>query len=521
MSSVDPVEIEIFRNLFASIAEEMGARLMRAAFSPNIKERRDHSCALFDASGAMIAQAAHIPVHLGSTPLSVQAAIEAFGAQGFTPDDLIVLNDPFQGGTHLPDLTLVAPCFLPGEERPRFFVANRAHHADVGGISPGSMPLSRHIDEEGLRLGPTRLDDATFAWICQQSRTPDERVGDLNAQRAAARLGVQRLRELCARYGADHVEALGGALQSYAERILRGILAALPDGQATFEDRLDGDGLGHDDLAIRLTLTIQGDQATLDFTETCDQVEGSVNAVRAITVSAVHYAFRCLAPADLPSNSGILRPLTVLTRPGSLVDAIYPAAVAAGNVETSQRITDVLLGALAAFLPERIPAASGGSMNNTLLGGLDPRTGRPFAYYETIGCGAGASPQGPGADAVQTHMTNTLNTPVEALEHAYPFRIHAYRIVRGTGGDGVHRGGDGLLRAYAFDHPATLTLITERRCYAPWGLGGGGEGAVGRNTLRRAGGEVVALPPKVTMELEPGDLLEVQTPGGGGWGTPS
>lgn len=519
-AAVSPIELEVFRNLFASVAEEMGVRLMRSAFSPNIKERRDHSCALFDARAEMIAQAAHIPVHLGSTPMSVQAAIDAIGVDAMKPGDVFVLNDPYQGGTHLPDITIVAPCFVDDEPTPRFFVANRAHHADVGGISPGSMPLSKHIDEEGLRLGPTRLDAATIAWICAGSRTPDERRGDLDAQLASAWLGVQRLRELCARYGAPVVSERASQLQDYTDRVMRSILAELADGTWTFEDLLDGDGLGATDLCIRCTLTIAGDAATLDLSTSDDQCPGSVNAVRAITVSAVNYAFRCLAPPDLPSNGGLMRPLTVVTRPGSIVDACWPAAVAAGNVETSQRIVDVVFGALALAAPDRIPAASCGSMNNTLLGGADPRTGRPFAYYETIGGGSGGSPQGPGASAVQTHMTNTLNTPIEALEHAYPFRVVAYAIARGTGGAGLHPGGDGLRRTYAFDVPTTLTLITERRRHAPWGLAGGAPGQRGRNVLRRADGTTVELPAKVTLEVGAGDTLEVTTPGGGGWGAP-
>ncbi len=514
----DAVTLEIFKHLFASIAEEMGGRLMRSAYSPNIKERRDFSCALFDQNAEMIAQAAHIPVHLGSTPMSVEAAIAAIGLENLRPGDQIILNDPYAGGTHLPDITLVAPCFVAGEKTPRFFVANRAHHADVGGITPGSLPLSRHIDEEGLRIAPTRLNDTVFAQICAGSRTPEERRGDLYAQIAAAELGVKRLRELCERYGAVEVTRCAASLQDYAERVVRSILRDLPDGEYVFADKLDDDGLGSEGLEIHCQMSISGDSATLDFTHSVDQVAGPLNAVRAITVSAVSYAFRCLAPEDLPSNGGATRPLCVVTRNGSIVDAHFPAAVAAGNVETSQRITDVVFGALAQALPGRIPAASCGSMNNVTIGGIDPRTQQPFAYYETLAGGSGASPEGRGEDAVHTHMTNTLNTPVEALEHAYPFRVEAYRIREGSGGHGKYRGGAGLVRVYGFDHAAQVTLITERRRYAPYGLAGGGEGARGANA-RESLQRREPLPGKISLEVGPGDRIVVETPGGGGFGS--
>ncbi|MBH23839.1 MAG: 5-oxoprolinase [Myxococcales bacterium] len=519
MSAADPIELEIFRHLFASIAEEMGVRLMRSAYSPNIKERRDHSCVLVDANAEIIAQAAHIPVHLGSAPMSVQAALEAFPGDALSPNDVIVLNDPFAGGTHLPDITLVAPCFVADESTPRFFVANRAHHADVGGVTAGSMPISRSIHEEGVRITPRRLDEETIAWICEQSRTPEERRGDLNAQLAAIHLGVQRMRELCERYNPDVVSQRAAELQGYTERIMRHIIGQLADGVYRFEDVMDDDGTGLRDLTICCDLTVRGDTARVDLSRTADQSPGPVNAVRAIVVSAVNYAFRCLAPADLPSNGGVLRPIQVITRAGSLIDAQYPAAVAAGNVETSQRIVDVLFGALAQAAPDLIPAASCGSMNNITIGGLDSRRGgAPYAYYETIAGGAGASPEGPGADAVHTHMTNTLNTPVEALEHAYPFRVEAYRIRNSVGGAGRFRGGRGVERVYAFTEAAQVTLLTERRSHAPYGLNGGKDGTRGRNTLLSQG-EERALPAKVTLEVEPGDTLTVETPGGGGWGS--
>lgn len=511
---INAIELEIFKHLFASIAEEMGVALMRSAYSPNIKERRDYSCALFDASGQMIAQAAHIPVHLGSTPMSVEAVIQAFAH--LEPGQHVLLNDPYHGGTHLPDLTLVTPCH---DEQGilRFYVANRAHHADVGGISPGSLPLSRHIDDEGLRLGPTLLDDALIAHVCASSRTPDERRGDLLAQLAANHRGAQRLQEQWAKRGELLLEA-ADALQRYSERVMRAILADSPDGTWRFEDVLDDDGQGQTQIPIRCALTISGDEATLDFRDSADQVIGPLNVPRAVTVSAALYAFRCLCPADLPSNAGMMRPLKVLTRQGSLLDAVYPAPVAAGNVETSQRITDVIFGALAQALPQLIPAASCGSMNNVLIGGQDPRTGRPFAYYETIAGGSGASLSADGASAVQTHMTNTLNTPVEALEHAYPFRLQTYKVRRGSGGAGARRGGDGVIKVYSFDAAATVTLMTERRVSAPYGLAGGEPGKVGECWLIRAGQAPVKLPAKCTFEVAPGDAVRVETPGGGGYG---
>ncbi len=517
---MDVVELEIFKHLFASIAEEMGERLMRSAYSPNIKERRDFSCALFDARGEMIAQAAHIPVHLGSTPLSVQAVLKAFPPERMRADSRFILNDPYAGGTHLPDITVVAPVLLEGESTPRFFVANRAHHADVGGKTPGSMPLSTHIDEEGIRIPPSELTDALLETILSAVRTPEERRGDLQAQLAALYTGITRLKELCHRYGADHVSNQAQALQGYTERMMRHILKHIPDGTYPFTDYLDDDGVGTTRIPIHCVLTIEGDQAVVDFRDTAPQVRGPVNAVRAITLSAVNYVFRCLGPEGMPSNSGVMRPITVHTKPGTLVDALPPAPVAAGNVETSQRIVDVLFGTLARALPEVIPAASCGSMNNVALGGTDPRTQEAFTYYETIAGGAGAGPGWHGGSAVHTHMTNTRNTPVEALEHAYPMMVTAYRIRERSGGEGVFRGGDGIVRSYHFLVPVEVTLLTERRLLAPWGLQGGQDAARGVNRLIRHEGTEEHLPPKCMVRLAAGDQLVIETPGGGGWGTP-
>jgi len=515
-----PVLLQVFKNRFAAIAEEMGVTLGRTAYSPNIKERRDYSCALFDADGAMIAQAAHIPVHLGSMPLSVQAAIDKVP---MGPGDMVMLNNPFDGGTHLPDITLVAPVFVG--EQAVFYVANRAHHADVGGMTAGSMPLSTTLYQEGLIISPVKLleggeiDRKLLGLLLTNVRTPAEREGDFAAQIMANRIGIRRLEELVAKYDLATVSGYAESLNDYAERFMRQALAAIPDGSYHYRDCLDGDGLGHGPVWIDCLLEIAGETARVDFSASDPQVPGSVNAVHAITLSAVLYVFRCLVAAEVPTNAGCLRPLQVITRPGTVVAARFPAAVAGGNVETSQRIVDSLLGALAQALPERIPAASQGSMNNTTIGGLDPRSGLPFAYYETLAGGHGASPAGDGESAMHSHMTNTLNTPVEALEYAYPFRVTEYAIRRGSGGRGKHRGGDGLVREIELLSDAEVTLLSERRERGPYGLQGGAPGAPGRNLLV-SGQTRTELPGKFSRRLSRGERLRIETPGGGGGGEP-
>ena len=515
----DPVELEIFRHLFASIAEEMGLRLLRSAFSPNIKERGDFSCALFSGAAEMIAQAAHIPVHLGSMPMSVAAVLAAFPPAEMQPGDCFVVNDPFAGGTHLPDITVVAPVFLSAETVPRFFVANRAHHSDIGGKRPGSLPIASSIDDEGLRIPPTLLTRDSLEQIALASRTPEERRGDLHAQFAALHAGSLRLSELCERYGADFVTARAESLLDYTGQIMQNVLDELPAGRYSFDDYLDDDGLGTEDILIACDLTIAGGRLIADFSRSADQVHGPLNAVRAIAVSAVHYVMRCLAPADMPGNGAVMRSVDVTTRPGSIVDALYPAAVVGGNVETSQRIVDVLLGALAQAVPELIAAASCGSMNNITVGGIDPRSTAPFTYYETIAGGSGAHPSRCGESAVHTHMTNTLNTPVEALEHAYPLRIDEYSIRHGSGGSGQHAGGNGVVRRYVLEADAEVTLLTERRRNSPYGLAGGGTAEPGRNSLIEANGAVLELGGKAQLSLNAGDALQIETPGGGGWGS--
>ena len=525
--NLDPIEFEIFKNIFVSVAEEMGVTLCRTGFSPNIKERLDYSCAIYDAAGHTIAQGDHLPVHLGAMPLSVRAAIES---GPLLPGDTVILNDPFRGGTHLPDITLVSPVFLPGlDSEPAFFVANRAHHSDVGGMSPGSMPLAREIFQEGLILPPIRLikrgelDRDLLALILANVRTPQEREGDLTAQIAANRTGEIRLLALAQRYGLEKIYRYAAAVQNYAERMLRSTIAAIPDGRYEFSDALDNDGFSSAPVRIRCAITIAGNHATVDFTGSDHQTSGGVNANLAITLSATLYCFRCLIEDDVLYNDGIGRAVTVIAPAGSVVNAQHPSAVAGGNVECSQRITDVVLGALAQALPQRIPAASQGTMNNVTLGGADTRPGHgnAFAYYETMGGGMGGRNGLPGLSGVHTHMSNTRNTPIEALEQSLPVRITTYALRKDSGGAGHFGGGDGLIREFEMLTETTATVLTDRRESPPYGVQGGAPGACGRNTLLRADGSIEDLPGKATLRLAPGDRLRIETPGGGGYGAPS
>jgi N-methylhydantoinase B/oxoprolinase/acetone carboxylase alpha subunit len=518
----DPIEFEIFKNLFLSIAEEMGITLCRTGFSPNIKERLDYSCAIYDESGQVIAQGDHMPVHLGAMPLSVQAAIQHVDMEA---GDAVILNDPFRGGTHLPDITLVQPIFLEGEPEPVFYVANRAHHSDVGGISPGSMPLAQEIFHEGLIIPPIKLVRRgeicrdVMALILANVRTPIEREGDLSAQIAANRVAEIRLRGIAARYGLQEIRRFARAVQDYAERILRHTISAIPDGAYSFEDAMDDDGFGRQHVAIRATIRIAGDEAEVDFTGTELQTTGGVNANYAITLAATLYCFRCLVQEDVLYNSGISRPIRVIAPPGTIVNAAHPAAVAGGNVETSQRITDVVLGALAQALPEIVPAASQGTMNNVTLGGRRPEDGSSFAYYETIGGGMGGRNGLPGLSGVHTHMSNTRNTPIEAIEHYLPIRIRQYALRQGSGGAGHYPGGEGILREYEMLTDTSITLLSERRVSHPYGAQGGEPGGCGRNTVIRADGSVESVAAKVRLELKAGDRLRIESPGGGGFGS--
>ena len=529
---IDPTELEIFKHLFHSIAEEMGAALRRSSFSPNIKERRDYSCAVFDGAARVVAMGDHMPVHLGSMPISVATAIEQLA---LGPGDIAMLNDPYAGGTHLPDVTLVMPVFLARSRQPLFYVANRAHHSDIGGAVPASMGLSEEIYQEGLRIPPVlivrrgKLQRDMLAMLFANVRTPREREGDLTAQIAACRLGERRLMELASKHGGNRVKTSLDALQQYSARLMRAALARIPNGVYRAEDFLDDDGFSDEPIPIRVAIRIAAQHARVDFTGSAPQCRGSVNAVYAITYSCVFYVFRCLLGEDVPACAGLMAPVEVLAPEGSVVNARPPAAVSAGNVETSQRIVDVLLKALAKALPDVIPAASQGTMNNISFGGIDPMTGEPFAYYETIAGGMGAGPKGDGISGLHTHMTNSLNTPIEALESAYPVRVRRYSIRCNSGGKGRHRGGDGIVREIEFLTDVRGTILSDRRRIAPYGLSGGNPAQPGKNELilprvsgfgtRDSGlGKKKVLPSKATFAAPKGSILRISTPGGGGWG---
>jgi len=516
--AANAIELELFRHLLTSIAEEMGVVLRKTSYSANIKERRDYSCAVYDRRGETVAMGDHMPVHLGAMPLSVRAIREAFE---LAPGDVALVNDPFRGGTHLPDITAVAPVFTRGR-KPSFYLANRAHHADVGGMSPGSMPLAREIYQEGLRIPPVliqrggKIDRDLLGLVLANVRTPVEREGDLMAQLMSLRRGEIRLRELVAKYGETAVERNMQGLQSYSERMMRATLRGLPAGTYRFEDVLEGEGNG-EFFPVRVTVTLAGDSAVVDFAGSAAQVDGPLNANLAVTTAAVMYVFRCLVSEEIPFTSGISRPIQIVAPEGSIVNARPPAAMAAGNVETSQRITDVILGALAQAAPERIPAASCGTMNNLSFGGGGAAR-EAFAYYETMAGGMGASAKGEGWSATHTHMTNSWNTPVEAFEHQYPLRIESYRVRTRSGGQGKHRGGDGIVREFRFLAPAEVTILSDRRVRGAYGLAGGEAGKPGRNTLLRSGRKPQTLPGKTRFEIAASDLLRIETPGGGGWG---
>jgi N-methylhydantoinase B len=552
--SFDPIQVEVWRHLLASVAEEMGATLERTAYSPNIKERLDHSCALFDEGGRLLAQAAHIPVHLGAMPLMIAALRDTLPWQ---PGDMWLCNDPRCGGTHLPDLTLVAPVFAKEKGKGKRekkdavraaarpisassetfpfslfpfpllgFVASRAHHADIGGLSPGSLPLSTELCHEGLILPPVRLvrggevQEEILQLVCANSRTPAERRGDLAAQIAANETGIRHFLALIERYGLAEFRRRTRENRDYAARTVRQTIAALPPGIYRAEDVLDDDGAGQRDIPIVVSISIESSGSILfDFHGSALQVRGSLNATEAITRAACYYIVRCLVEEDIPTNAGCFEPVEVIAPEGTIVNARFPAPVAGGNVETSQRITDVLLRALAQAAPDRIPAASQGTMNNLTIGGYDPFRQRPFAYYETIAGGAGASPQGDGLSAVHSHMTNTRNTPVETLESHYPLRVLSYRLAENTGGAGTHRGGDGLVRQLELLAPVTLSLLTERRTHPPFGRNAD-PGAPGVQTLTLPDGEIRAFPGKWSGDVADGSILTLQTPGGGGWSPP-
>jgi N-methylhydantoinase B len=509
---LDPVRITIFDNAFASVCEEMGETLRRCAVSVNVKDRLDFSAALFDPAGHLVAQAAHIPVHLGSMASALRMIL-AHVQPG--PGEMVLTNDPYRGGTHLPDLTLIAPVHHGG--RLIGYVANRAHHADVGGRAGASMAPAERLEDEGVVIPPTvvfragQLLEPALKPLFDAVALPEERRRDLMAQVAGNQVGQRRLAALEDRFGAGRLAAMMGALMDYSERAMRALVAELPAGRFAFADHLDDDGLGGAAVRIRVAIERRGEDALIDFSGTAPCVRGNVNAVLPVTAASVFYVFRCLLGEDVPSNAGCLRPLAIRAPEGTVVNATFPHAVAAGNVETSQRIVDVLLGALAQAWPERVPAASCGSMNNVSL--ASPR----FAYYETIAGGMGAGPRGAGLSAVHTHMTNTRNTPVEMMEEAYPVRVVRYCVRDGSGGEGARAGGDGVVREIEALEPMTAAILTERRRRAPWGLAGGRPGRRGRDRVR-SGGAWRAVPGKAVLKLEPGDRLRIETPGGGGHG---
>jgi len=545
MKKFDPTTLEIYRALYTSVAEEMGVALRRTSFSPNIKERRDYSCAVFDSSGRVIAQGDHMPVHLGSMPMAVAAALEEVKIGS---GDVVALNDPFAGGTHLPDVTLVmgvfsgrkqtadgrqheagtrpsspADCILPTASC-LFFVANRAHHADIGGATPGSMGLATDVYGEGVRIPPIHIVRGgeicadVMKLILANVRSSQERRADFEAQIGSLKTGSARLLEIVERRGAREASEYAAHLISYSSRMMRRAIAAIPDGSYEAEDALDDDGISEGEIPIRVRVTIKGDRARVDFTGSASQVAGALNAVESITVSAVSYVFRCLVDSDVPASAGLMEPIEVIAPKGTIVNAAHPASVAGGNVETSQRIVDTVFKALARALPERIPAASQGTMNNLTIGGIDPRTGAEFSYYETVAGGMGARPRLDGMNATHTHMTNSLNTPAEALEYSYPLRVREYRIRKGSGGKGRQNGGDGSVREIEVLAPARMSLLSDRRKLAPYGLQGGDDGAVGLAFIIRSDGRQEQLSSKGSWDLRAGDRVRIETPGGGGFG---
>lgn len=524
-ASMDPIRLEVYRSLLYAITEEMGAALRRSAHSPNIKERRDYSCAICDPEARPIALGDHMPVHLGAIPRSVEAAISACRLED---GDVVLLNDPFHGGTHLPDLTAVRALYLEGSDAPIALLASRAHHADVGGMTPGSMPLSREIFQEGLRIPPVHLvrrgelDAVVWRILLANVRTPVEREGDLHAQLAALDVGARRLNELAQRRGVAELSAAFQALAAYADRLVRRVIESIPDGIYRAEDFLDGDGVTDEPVRISASVQISGDSLSVDFTGSAAQCAGNVNAVAAITESAVRYVLRCISEAvlgaPLPAGGGAMPAVEIVAPRGSVVNARPPAAVAAGNVETSQRIVDVVFRAFAQALPDLIPACSSGTMNNVTVGGADPRTGEAFAYYETVAGGMGAGPARDGLSGVHTHMTNSLNTPIEALEHEIPVRVRHYSLRRGSGGGGRQRGGDGLRRDIELLTDARVCILSERRTARPCGASGGQPGEPGENWVFSSG-RWRQLPGKVVLDVAAGDVISVRTPGGGGWGS--
>jgi N-methylhydantoinase B len=520
----DPISFEVIKNALISCSREMSQALRRTAFSPNIKERRDCSCAIFDGEGKLVAQSKDIPVHLGAMPMSVKACISELGHE-LVDGSMALVNDPYSGGSHLPDLTLVTPVFSKGERVA--FTANRAHHADIGGESPGSMPgLSTSIHEEGVLISP-RIVGADFLLqkelvkdILSETRTPDERLGDLSAQVAANNVGRRRLAEVAETYGWEKLTSSFADLKQYSAHMMKRALSAYNGNSSEFTDYLDSDGAGSWSIPIYVEVIIGQDGVKVDFEGTSEQVAGNVNCPLASTLSSVYYVFIALFGQDIPVNEGCWSVIDVRVQEGSLLNPRYPAAVSAGNVETSQRIVDTTLGALAEIVPDTVPAASQGTMNNLTIGGIDPRYDSMFSFYETIGGGTGARKGMDGASGIHTHMTNTLNTPIESLETEYPLIVRRYSIRRGTGGTGEWAGGDGIIREIeVLSDKSTISIQSERRIFRPWGLKGGKDGEPGNNSLLYYG-KVHSLEAKSTAVVPKGAIVRIETPGGGGYGPP-
>ncbi|SMO80345.1 hydantoinase B/oxoprolinase family protein [Paracoccus laeviglucosivorans] len=522
MTEFDPIRLEVLRNALEATAQEMGAVLKHTAFSPNIKERMDASCAIFTADAELVAQAEHVPVHLGSMLRAVRPTLDVTGA--LDEGDVIIVNDPYVGGAHLPDITLIAPVFIGG--RHVAYVASRAHHSDVGGMEPGSMPgRSIEIYQEGIIIPPVRLyrkgalQQDIMTMVLANVRTPDERRGDLNAQLAALRIGERRMAELAERFGADALEQGMAAILDYTERRMRARMAELPRGVWYTEDCLDSDGSSDDPVWIRLRIELTDDAFIFDFEGTSPQVRGNVNAVAPMCWSSIFYSLKLLTDASLPPNAGVLRPITVKIPKGCFLDAQAPAAVCAGNTETTQRLADTVLKGFAQIAPERIAAASNGTMNLIGIGGVDPRNGRAYTYIETSGGGQGGRPMGQGMSGVHANMSNTLNTPIESLEISYPLRCVRYELRDGSGGAGLNAGGEGIIRAIQIvGHEARVSLQTDRRRFAPYGLHGGESGSLGRNWTVDAKGEKLERAAKGSLTLNDGETVILETPGGGGWG---
>ncbi len=519
----DIITVEIIRNSLEYIAEEMGIVLRNSAYSPNIKERMDHSCAIFDSECRLLAHAEHIPVHLGAMPLGVKKALETIDY--VEEGDMVVFNDPYIGGTHLPDITLVAPVFF--NKNLIGYVANRAHHSDIGGKTPGSMPGDAiEIYEEGLVIPPVKLvrrgivDRDILNIICSNARTPDTRKGDILAQIAANKRGINRIQKILWKYGTSTFIESVDEILNYSERLARIEISKLPRHMCEAVDYLDDGGPAwNKPIKIHVSVKIEGDNIVFDFTKSDDNVPSPVNATRAVTTSCVYYVFKCTIAREIPSNDGTYRPVRVITREGSIVDTKHPYAVSGGNVETSQRIVDVLFKALSKIIPDIIPAASQGTMNNISFGGMNPKTRKVFTFYETIGGGCGARPGMDGVDGVHTHMTNTMNTPIEEIERICPIMIEEYSLREDSCGAGRWRGGLGIVRKYRILAPMRVSLMGDRHRYSPWGLKGGKNGAPGEYILIR-GSKSIRLGSKETLNLVPGDLLVIKTPGGGGHGDP-